>query len=339
MSASQIEPVVHILHENAEWIPPLAKALDAAGVAYREWPLTGGSIDLSVEPPAGIFWSRLSASSHTRGNEHAKEYARAVLRWLEAWGRRVVNGSRVLELEVSKAAQYAALRAAGFDVPHTVVVFGRDDLKARARELATPFITKHNQGGKGLGVRRFDSVAEFDAYVDGPDFEEPVDGITLLQEYVLTVEPFITRAEFVGGRFVYAVRVDTSAGSFELCPAEACVVPEQGFAPAACDVPGFGEADAAGAALPATGLFQERFDIGASTPLIARLEAFLAEQGVEVAGVEFFETADGRLLPYDINTNTNYNPDVEAVSARPATAALASFLGAELAARYEPAAV
>lgn len=61
---------------------------------------------------------------------------------------------------------------------------------------------------------------------------------------------------------------------------------------------------------------------------MVRLRTFLAEQGIEVAGVEFFETADGRLIPYDINTNTNYNPDVEAATA------LAGFLGRELAARY-----
>jgi glutathione synthase/RimK-type ligase-like ATP-grasp enzyme len=303
-------PAVHILHENAEWIPPLAAALDRAGVAHRQLPLTSGSFDLGSEPPEGVFWSRLSASSHTRGHEHAKDHARAVLRWLESWGRRVVNGSSVVELEVSKAAQYAALRAAGFDVPHTVVVVGTDDLKARARTLPTPFITKHNQGGKGLGVRRFDSVEEFDAYVDGPDFEVPVDGITLLQEYVVTAAPFVTRAEFVGGRFVYAVRVDTSAGSFELCPADACAVPGQ--APA----------------------FAERDDIDSAHPLIAALEVFLRENGVEVAGVEFFETADGRIMPYDINTNTNYNPDVEAVSEHPAADALARFLGGELEAGY-----
>ncbi|MDO9395967.1 MAG: alpha-L-glutamate ligase [Herbiconiux sp.] len=305
-------PAVHILHDNPDWIPPLGAALDAAGVPWREWPLTGGSIDLATEPPEGVFWSRLSASSHTRGAAVAKEQARAVLRWLEASGRRTVNGSRVVELEVSKAAQYAALRAAGFDTPHTVVVFGTADLKARARELPLPFITKHNQGGKGLGVRRFDSIEAFDAYVDGPEFEHPVDGITLLQEYVTTAEPFVTRAEFVGGRFVYAVRVDTSAGSFELCPAEACAVP--------------GADDT-----PPPPLFTERTDVDAAHPLVARLEAFLAAQGIEVAGVEFFETADGRLLPYDINTNTNYNPDVEAVTRRSAAAALAAFLGAELA--------
>lgn len=319
-----MSPAVYILHENESWIPPLAAALDRAGVPHREWHLDGGSIDLDTEPPKGVFWSRLSASSHTRGHDHAKEYSRAILRWLESWGRRVVNGSRVVELEVSKAAQYAALRAAGFDVPHTLVVFGKSDLKSRARELPLPFITKHNQGGKGLGVRRFDSVDEFDAYVDGSDFEQPIDGITLLQEYVVTAAPFITRAEFVGGRFVYAVKVDTSAGSFELCPAEACALPAGSSEDAVVDTG------------PAPGLFSERDDIVASTPLIAALERFLAEQGIDVAGVEYFETTDGRFLPYDINTNTNYSPDVEAVTLHSAADAIAGFLGGELAALTSP---
>src|SRR5690606_24199285 len=89
----------------------------------------------------------------------------------------------------------------------------------------------HNQGGKGLGVRRFDDHAAFAAYVEGDDFEEAADGITLLQELLIAAEPAITRAEFVGGEFVYAVRVDTSQGGFELCPAEACAVPGEAAEP------------------------------------------------------------------------------------------------------------
>ena len=42
--------------------------------------------------------------------------------------------------------------------------------------------------------------------------------------------PLITRAEFIGGQFIYAVEVDTSDG-FELCPADACAVGEA-FCPA-----------------------------------------------------------------------------------------------------------
>lgn len=324
-------PRVYVIHENPEWFPPLAAAFEAEGVPVEEILLTEGQIDLGADPAPGVYWSRMSASSHTRGHEHSKEYTRAVLGWLERAGRQVVGGSHVLELEVSKVAQHGLLRQAGFDVPRTTAVFGTTTLKDAARTFTdgqdVPFITKHNQGGKGLGVRRFDSLAEFDAYVDSPEFEEPVDGITLLQEYLTAREPFITRVEFVGGEFVYAVRVDTSAGSFELCPADACEVP-QAIAGAVCDVPG------AEAPAGAPAAFSVRTEVTAEHPLVQQLRGFLAEQRIQIAGVEFMETTDGRTVVYDINTNTNYNPAVEETAPASGPRSIARFLGGLLAAEY-----
>jgi hypothetical protein len=277
----------------------------------------------------------MSASAHTRGHGRSKDQTRAVLAWLEANGRRVVNGRRVLELEMSKVDQLAHLRAAGFDVPRTLAVTGDDDLLAAAKKLPTPFVSKHNQGGKGLGVRRFDSLAEFDAYVDSPEFEEPIDGITLLQEYLTAREPFITRVEFVGGEFVYAVRVDTSAGSFELCPADACEVPQtevpqtQVIAGAVCEVPGTGQPSA----------FSVRTEVTRTHPLVEQLRTFLADQRIQIAGVEFMETTDGRTVVYDINTNTNYNPAVEESAPASGPRSIAAYLGGLLAADYATSAV
>ena len=300
---------VYVIHENPQWIPPFAAAFEAVGVPFEEWLLTDGSIDLAVEPPEGVFWSRLSASAHTRDHAHSKEFGRAVLRWLTSWGRTVINGADVLELEVSKVAQHAALRHAGIDVPRTVAVFGTAELVAQAERFGAPFISKHNQGGKGLGVRRWDSVDEFATWVAGPDFEPSPDGITLLQELLVAKTPFITRAEFVGGEFVYAVRVDTSAGSFELCPAEACAIPgADGVEPEP--------------------LFRRRDDVDPA--LIDRFLAFLAAEGVGIAGIEFIETRDGRTVTYDVNTNTNYNPDVEATAPRSGPRQIARWLGSLL---------
>jgi hypothetical protein len=298
---------VHVLHENPEWFAPLGAALDAAGVPHEQWLLGDGLLDLDDPPPLGVFWSRLSASSHTRQHPHAKDHARGVLGWLESHGRRVVNGRRALELEVSKVAQLTALRAAGFDVPRTLAVAGAADLPAAAEKLPVPFISKHNQGGKGLGVRLFSSHDEFDAYLESPEYQAPVDGITLLQEYLPASQPFITRVEIVGGTFVYAITADTARGGFELCPADACAV------------------DAG----PVESLFalREGFD----HPIIGRYLDFARRHGVEIAGFEFIETADGRMVTYDVNTTTNYNAEVEAVAPRPALPEVAAFLGRLLA--------
>lgn len=309
------KPRVYVIHENPEWFPPLRAAFEAEGVEVEELLLTDGAVDLTAEPAPGVYWSRMSASAHTRGNEFSKEYTRATLSWLEAAGRRVVNGRSVIDLEVSKVQQHLGLQALGFDVPRTSAVFGRRDLVATASAFPVPFISKHNQGGKGLGVRRWDSREEFAAWVSGDDFEASPDGITLIQELLAAAEPFNTRAEFVGGEFVYAVQVDTSGDTFEFCPADACALP--GAAP----------------------LFQlrERTATGAPIaehPVILRLPEFLKASGIEIAGVEFIETADGRQVVYDVNTNTNYNPDVEAASERSGPREIARFLGGLLAEAY-----
>ncbi|GAA4229263.1 hypothetical protein GCM10023075_36420 [Streptosporangium album] len=120
--------------------------------------------------------------------------------------------------------------------------------------LPAPFIAKHNQGGKGLGVALFDSVDAFTEHLNSPGYEPPVDGIALFQEYLRAAQPRITRVEIVDGDVVYAPTADTARGGFELCPADACAVP----------------------AVP----------------------------------------ADGCLVTYDTNTNTNYNPEVEAAAPR-----------------------
>ena len=116
---------IYVIHENAAWLEPLARALDAEGLPWRDWFLDRGVFDLSQPPPEGIFYNRMSASSHTRDHRYAAELTASVLAWLERYNRRVVNGSRALDLEISKARQYAALEAAGIRTPGTVIVAGK----------------------------------------------------------------------------------------------------------------------------------------------------------------------------------------------------------------------
>ena len=305
------EPRVYVIHENDAWLEPLRKEFAVHGVPFIEWFLDRGTLDLSTEPPAGVFYNRMSASSHTRDHRYGAEYTGAVLAWLTRHGRRVVNGERALQLEISKVAQYEALARFGIPSPPTIAVVGKEHIARAADRLGFPLISKHNRGGKGLGVRLFLSAAALDEHLASPDFEEPVDGITLVQRYIKAPAPFITRVEFVGGQFLYAVRVDTSQG-FELCPADACQVDAQAM-PIACP------ADAP----------NDKFQILAEFdhPLLPRWQACLAANDVEVAGVEFIVDAAGNAFTYDINTNTNYNGDAEAKDGRRGMAAAARYLG------------
>jgi hypothetical protein len=308
-------PRIYVLHENDEWVTPLRDAFRARGLPFIEWFLATGTVDLATMPPAGVFYNRMSASSHTREHRYGPEYAAAVLSWLERHGRRVLNGPRALTLEVSKVAQYAVLEAGGVRTPRTVAVVGRDEIIGAARGLPLPFITKHNRAGKGLGVRLFRDYDALARYVESDAFEPSIDGITLLQEYIDAPEPCITRVEFVGGRFLYAVRVDTSQG-FELCPADACrvSVDNDDFCPA-------GDA--------ADSLF--RILEGFEHPLVERYETVLAANDIHIAGVEFIDDRDGVSYTYDINTNTNYNSEAEALAGCSGMGAIAEYLGGELA--------
>jgi hypothetical protein len=304
---------IHVIHENPAWLEPLAAALERQRLPWRDWFLDRGVFDLSRPPPAGVFYNRMSASSHTRGHRHAAELTAAVLAWLERHGRRVVNGSRALDLEISKARQYAALEAAGIRTPETVLVAGKELLveAARGHFADRPFILKPNRGGKGLGVRLFHSSDALAGHLDSADYEPPIDGLHLLQQYVRAPAPLITRAEFIGGRFLYAVEVDTSDG-FELCPADACAIGD--------------------ALCPAGDVPRAKFTIidAIDPALQRRYEAFLARNGIGVAGIEFIADAAGALYTYDVNTNTNYNPEAEARAGRSAMDALARHLGGEL---------
>ena len=306
---------IHILHENPEWLIPLREALGEQGLPYREWLLDEGTVPFHETPPEGVFYNRMSASSHMRGHRYAPELTLATLHWLERHGRRVLNDHRALHLEVSKLAQYRALEAAGLLTPQTIAAVGWKSLQRAAESLARiPFILKPNRGGKGLGVRLFHSTKTMLDFVEQlPPEELPIDGTWLVQEYVQSQDSFITRCEFIGREFFYAVSVDTSEG-FELCPADACEV--------------------GGDFCPTTEA-PNKFRIlsGVDNPdLLRGYETVMKDYGIEVAGFEFIRSPDGELFTYDINTNTNYNSRAEQEAQLDVTAMqrLATVLGREL---------
>lgn len=309
---------IHVIHENSVWSKPLFDALEARGLPYEDWHLDRGVVRIQATPPTGVFYNRMSASSHTRDHRYAPELTMATLMWLESHGRRVLNESRALGLELSKAAQYAELEAVGVATPRTIAAVGREAVLAAARELDGPIIIKPNRAGKGLGVQLFRSREGLADFLDAS--EPPIDGITLVQQYIEPPEAFITRVELVGQKLLYAVRVDTSEG-FELCPADACAVGDQ-----FCPTPSAGASTRA------------KFEVvpGYASPLIERYQAFMRKNGAHVAAFEQVVDRDGNTFTYDVNMNTNYNGDAEAVAGVSGMGAIADYLGAELARAQTP---
>jgi GNAT superfamily N-acetyltransferase len=305
------EPKVYVIHENDAWVVPLHAALDELRVPYEDIFVDTGLIDFAQAPPQGVFYNRMSASSHTRDHRYAIELTDVLLAWLEEHGRRIVNGRKSLALERSKVAQYSALARFGIPTPETRAAVGDQAILAAAQTFAGPFVVKPNRGGKGLGVRLFRSAEALASAIGAGELPETIDGVTLVQQYVASASPAITRMEFIGGDFFYAVKVDTSQG-FELCPADVCAPDAAICSPQEVQRPRFA--------------VQHEF----SHPLIEKCEAFLAANDGQISGIEFIEDEDGQPFVYDVNFNTNYNPEAEAAAGEYGMKAIAAYLGAEL---------
>jgi hypothetical protein len=306
---------IYVLHENSEWTIHLQHRLDELDLPYEMWHLDQGLLDLSSEPPQGVFYNRISASSHTRNHRYAPEFTQAVIAWLERHDRIVINGTCALRLEVSKVNQYMALNKSGIETPKTLAAVGKKQIIEAANLLHMPsFITKHNRAGKGQGVQLFHSVQALQDYIDGPNFDPPVDGITLIQQYIESPQPFIIRHEFIAGKFLYAVKVDTSQG-FELCPADACSI-EDMFCPT----------DDVKTSVKAQFEILENY----RPVFIDSYEKFLKDNNIQIAAIEAIQDSDGVSYAYDVNTNTNYNSDAEKIVGQFAMLEIANYLAAKL---------
>ncbi len=303
---------IYVIHENSDWVVPLRSAFAERNLPYAEWYLDQWAVDLSSLPPHGVFYNRMSASSHTRDHRYSAELTATVLGWLERHGRIVVNDSRALDLEISKTRQYMRLAREGIPVPKTVAVVGEralpDALSAFARG---PLIVKPNRSGKGLGVRLYETPEQILLAAEDGELPDAIDGTLLVQEYIRGETGHIFRAEFVGGRFLYLVKIDATGG-FELCPADACELDT--FCPA---TPG--------------GKKFEIVDGVITADQIARYERFLRNNGIGVAGIEFVVRPTGERVVYDVNTNTNYNADAERAAGKSGMGAIADELGRLLA--------
>ena len=302
---------IFIIHENDEWVEPLRVHLNDLQVPYVDWHMDKVIIDTFHTPPLGVFYNRMSASSHTRGHRYAPEYTAIVLNWLESHKRRVINNSQALRLELSKSMQYKELEKEDINVPNTVYAKDKEQLLHLGKSFSFSFLTKHNRAGRGLGIKLFHDYHSFKQYIDSNEYENSVDGITLLQEYIEPKTPTIIRTEFIDSKFFYAVQVDTSKG-FELCPSDACNLEDE-YCP--------------------TNPTGNKFMIinNFSNPILDQYQKFLKNNHIDIAGIEYLEDSNGQQYTYDVNTNTNYNSIAENLSKKKGMKAIAYYLKKEIA--------
>jgi glutathione synthase/RimK-type ligase-like ATP-grasp enzyme len=287
-----------VLYEHPEWQKPLFAALDRRGLSFVPIDVAHAAFS-NVDPPvAPLYFNQASPSAYLRGHTRAVPLALAYMRTLQLQGVRVLNGADVFALELSKSAQATLLRTLNVDCPRSMTFNDIDALRTRVNGLRWPALLKPDQGGSGARIQVVQSFDEIEAiFRADPDVWLP-DNLFLLQEY-LPHDPDhgIVRLEFLGGELLYAMRVITH-GRFNLCPSPVCN-PDEGAG--MCEVP---EQPAPPVEfVPYPEVPRDAVETAKRIVRAARLD---------VGGIEYLETEDGRRVFYDINANSNLRPSVAA---------------------------
>jgi len=293
-------PDLVVLYEHPEWQKPLFAALERRGVRFHAFDLASAAFSNADDRLARLYFNQASPSAYVRGHTRAVPLALAYMRTLALRGARVLNGADIFALELSKSAQATLLRTLGIDTPRSITFNDVGALRAFEKELRWPALLKPDQGGSGARIQVVDSLAQVEEiFRRDPSVWQP-DNLFLLQEYLPhDPEQGITRLEFLGGELLYAMRVQTH-GRFNLCPSPVCN-PDEGDG--ACEIP----------EQPATAPPVEFFPYPEVPADAVRTATRIVKAArLDVGGIEYLDTTDGRRVFYDINANSNLRPSVAA---------------------------
>jgi glutathione synthase/RimK-type ligase-like ATP-grasp enzyme len=270
-----------VYYEHPQWFEPLFRTLDRRGVSYLKLPIQDHVFDPAERrAPAPVVLNRLAMSSFLRQAEHALVYSQAVLAHWESLGARVINGAGVLAYDTNKARQLSLFRQAGLDIPKTRVAHRREDIPRLAAEIGFPVMVKINVGGSGAGMVRYESAEELGAAVADGTVPMGVDSVALVQEYIPARDGRVIRCETLAGELLYAIALNGAGSTFDLCPADVCMVDKPTITIEAYQPP---------------------------PEIKAAVERIAALSGLDVGGIEYMvDDRDGRAKFYDLNALSNF---------------------------------
>jgi len=270
-----------VFYEHPQWFAALFAALDRRGLDWTAIPIQDHTFDpADPRAPAPVILNRLAMSSFLRQEEHALYYSMAALGHWQSLGARVVNGPGVLAYDTNKARQLSLFVEAGLAIPATRVAHRRADVPCLAAEVGYPVMVKVNVGGSGTGMIRYDTPEELAAAVADGLTPVGVDGVALVQAYVPAREARVIRCEVLDGQLLYALALDGAGSTFDLCPADVCMVDKPTIT---------------------ISQFQPPADI------VRAVERVAAMSGLDVGGIEYMvDDRDGVARFYDLNAMSNF---------------------------------
>jgi hypothetical protein len=281
-------PWVTVLYEHPDWFKPLFAELERRGVPFRALHAAQLAWDPAARPEqTGVVINRMSPSAWTRGQSGSIFHTLHYLEHLDGLGVPVINGVDAFRVELSKARQLSLLAELGIRHPKSRVIAHASQAVPAAEDLTYPVVVKPNIGGSGAGIRSFADADELGAAAGEGGLTFGIDGVAIVQEQLAAVGEQIVRIEILGDRYLYAIRLLLSPGSFNLCPADYCELP--------------GIADG----VSGRGLPIEAFDPPAD--VVDDAKRIVEAAGMDLGGVEYLADArTGTPTFYDVNALSNF---------------------------------
>jgi hypothetical protein len=204
-----------LLFDNINWVQPLARAMDAAGVPCRLIPFPHTlftEFDGRAYPK--VIFNRVAIRT-AMGSPGIITLARDLLSALQLQDKHIINNRHCHHVGSSKALQALVFERAGVMSPKTFVLHDKAMLTT-AREQMPEGLLKSNLGGFGAGVWAPES----------PDQDVPpsilaaafaADGVAVWQQRYKPREDVIYRVEMLGGDVLYRARVPVKPDTFNHC--------------------------------------------------------------------------------------------------------------------------
>ena len=208
------EPI-GLLSDNINWVQPLVRAMDTAGVPSQlihlpDPPFT--EFDGSAYPD--VILNRVAIRT-AMGSPGAVTLIRDLLLALQLQGKQIINNRQCHHVGSSKALQSLVFQQAGVMSPKTLVLHDKAMLQTARKQIPDGML-KSNVGGFGAGIWAPES----------PHQEVPpsileaafaADGMAVWQQKYIPRDGVIYRVELLGGDVLYRARVPVVPDSFNNC--------------------------------------------------------------------------------------------------------------------------
>jgi hypothetical protein len=280
---------IGLLTDNINWVQPLARAMEAAGVAHRLIPFPPPlSAGVHGRDYPDVIFNRVAIRT-AMGAPGLVTLVRDLLAALQLQGKRIINNGHCHQVGASKALQSLIFKRAGVLSPKTIMLHDKAVLAA-AREQMPDGMLKPNVGGFGAGVWAPGSpVQDVPPSILAAAFA--ADGTAVWQQRRIPRDNVIYRVELLGGKVLYRARVPVQPDSFNHCLGKGGSLSCPGTAPEAVTL-----------------------DLVPETELRAALADICKLAGMDVGSVEY-------LIPYeesaacffDINPVSTYFPNAAAL--------------------------